>query len=131
MLKKAPTFAGPLLGMAGAWLTALAIGCAAGPAIPLQGPFDGTWGSAQLGYDIHLQEPFGVAARPRIAAVESGDPVFRMTSSEGNRFTARQWMTDGTWHTVTGELKPDGTLSCSDGIKTWIMERRGNMKEEK
>ncbi len=131
MLKRAPTFAGPFLAMAGAWLTALAMGCAAGSPVPLQGPFDGTWVSPQLGYDLHLQEPFGVAARPRIAAVETGDPVFRMTSSEGKRFTARQWMTDGAWRTVTGELKPDGTLYCSDGAKTWVMERRRDMKEEK
>jgi hypothetical protein len=131
MLKTAPNSARPLPAMAAAWLTALAMGCAAGPPIPLQGPFDGMWVSPQLGYDIHLQEPFGVAARPRITTVETGDPVFRMTSSEGKRFTARQWMTDGAWHRVTGELKPDGTLSCSDGAKTWIMERGGDMKEEK
>ena len=117
--------------MAGAGLTALVMACAAGPPVPLHGPFDGTWVSPQLGYDLHLQEPLGVAARPRIAAIETGDPVFRMTSSEGKRFTARQWMTDGAWHTVTGELKPDGRLSCSDGAKTWMMERRGEMKEER
>jgi len=131
MLKRASNSARPLLAMAGAWLTALAMACAAGPPVPLHGPFDGTWVSPQLGYDLHLQEPFGVAARPRITTIETGDPVFRMTSSEGKRFTARQWMTDGAWHTVTGELKPDGRLSCSDGAKTWIMERRGDVKEEK
>ncbi|MGH7254047.1 MAG: hypothetical protein ACREIE_09645 [Nitrospiraceae bacterium] len=131
MLKRTPNSARPLLVMAGAGLTALAIGCAVGPPVPLQGPFDGTWVSPQLGYDLHLQEPLGVAIRPRIAGVESGDPVFRMTSFEGRRFTARQWMPDGTWHTVTGELKPDGRLSCSDGAKTWMMERRGEMKEER
>lgn len=116
--------------MAGACLTAFMVGCVAGPPIPIQGPFDGTWVNPQLGYDIHLQEPLGVAARPRIATVESGDPVFRMTSSEGRRFTARQWMTDGAWYTVTGELKQDGTLACTDGSKTWIMER-GDLTQEK
>ena len=131
MLKRAVTFAGHFGGTASACLTALALGCAAERPVPLHGPFDGTWASPQLGYDLHLQEPIGVAVRPRIAGVQSGDPVFWMTSFEGSHFTARQWMPDGIWHTVTGELKPDGTLACSDGAKTWIMERRGNLKHEK
>ncbi len=93
----------------------------------MSGLFDGTWVSPQLGYDVQLQEPFGVAMQTRITAVQNGDPVFRMVSSEGERFTARQWLSDGTWHTVTGELKQDGKLYCSDGAKNWVMERRQDM----
>jgi hypothetical protein len=83
--------------------------------------FDGTWQSPSLGYDFELQAPLGLALRPRSKSAQDGDPVFRMTSNEGSRFTGRLWMDDGTWHSVTGELKPDGTLQMSNGSKSWTL----------
>lgn len=127
MLKQSPNFTGPLLAVAGLRLATLITGCAYGSAAPMSGLFDGTWVSPLLGYDVQLQEPFGVAMQTRITAVQNGDPVFSMVSSEGKRFTARQWLSDGTWHTVTDELKQDGKLYCSDGAKKWVMERRQDM----
>jgi hypothetical protein len=88
-------------------------------------PFDGTWSSPNLVYDLELQGPFGLAVRPRTDAVRDGDPVFRMSGTEEHRFTGRQWLADGKWHTVTGELKQDGRLHLTDGTATWTLERTG------
>ncbi|MEW6543303.1 MAG: hypothetical protein AB1411_06790 [Nitrospirota bacterium] len=115
--------AGILLGSA-----ALAAGCVHQPVLPT-GTFDGTWSSAQLPYDIELNGSLGRAVHVRGQEAEGrglrdGDPILRLISEEGSRFTARQWMPDGTWRTVTGELKQDGTLSCGDGQKSWTLERR-------
>jgi hypothetical protein len=90
----------------------------------MTGTFDGTWTSAQIGYDLHVMGPLGTAVRARAAGVQDGDPVFRMTSMEGMHFNARQWLTDGAWHTVFGELRQDGKLSCTDGSTSWVLERR-------
>jgi len=99
-------------------------GCVPSPAPPVPGTFDGTWTSAQIGYDLHVMGPLGTAVRARAAGVQDGDPVFRMISMEGMRFAARQWLTDGAWHTVSGELRQDGKLSCTDGRTSWVLERR-------
>jgi len=99
-------------------------GCAQTQTPPVPGMFDGIWTSAQVGYDVHVMGPLGTAIRTRAAGVQEGDPVFRMTSIEGMRFTARQWFTDGTWHTVSGELRQDGKLYCTDGRTGWVLERR-------
>ncbi len=106
------------------YLAAGASGCAYTPIPPMPGTFDGTWTSAQLGYDVHVNGPLGTAIRTRAAGVQEGDPVFRMISMEGMHFTARQWFTDGAWQTVSGELRQDGKLYCTDGRTTWVMERR-------
>jgi hypothetical protein len=89
-------------------------------------PFDGVWSNSSLGYDVELQGPFGLAVRSRDESVHDGDPIFRMTGCEETRFTGRQWMADGKWHTVSGELKQDGKLHMSDGITHWTLERAGN-----
>jgi len=60
----------------------------------------------------------------KAAGLQDGDPVFRLLSLDGTRFTARRLVADGGWHTVTGERKQDGKLYCSDGVKNWVMERR-------
>ncbi|MBI4400292.1 MAG: hypothetical protein HY581_01500 [Nitrospirae bacterium] len=124
MLSRISNCAGPLLAIIGLWLAALAGGCASGPSAPAPGVFDGIWASSQLAYDVELNGPLGVASRARAGNVQDGDPVFRMISAEGTHFTARQWFSDGGWHTVTGELKPDGTLHCRSNGSTWVMERK-------
>jgi len=85
--------------------------------------FGGTWSSPQLPYEIQFHGPIGIAAQAKTAGLQDGDPVFRLLSLDGTRFTARQLFTDGSWHTVTGERKQDGKLYCSDGVKNWIMEQ--------
>jgi hypothetical protein len=89
-------------------------------------PFDGVWSNSGLAYDVELQGPFGLAVRSRDEAVRDGDPIFRMTGFEERRFTGRQWMADGKWHTVLGELKQDGKLHLTDGTTKWTLERIGN-----
>jgi hypothetical protein len=84
---------------------------------------DGTWVSPQLGYDLELVGPLGVAMQVRSGTVQNGDPVFRIISLEGTRFTARQWLKDGAWHTVTGEWK-DGKLYCRTGETEWVLEKK-------
>ncbi|MGH7166101.1 MAG: hypothetical protein ACREIS_11320 [Nitrospiraceae bacterium] len=105
-------------------LLIFASGCAHSPTPSTPGTFDGTWTTAQVGYDVHVMGPLGTASRPRSAGVQEGDPVFRMISMEGMRFTARQWLADGAWHTVSGELRQDGRLYCTDGRTSWVLERR-------
>ncbi len=105
----------------GLLLTASVASCAYRP--PLDG-LEGTWGSSELGYEIQFHGPFGVAAHAKAAGLQDGDPVFRLLSMDGTSFTARQLFADGGWHTVTGERKQDGKLYCSDGVKSWVMERR-------
>ncbi len=99
-------------------------GCSHTPIPPLPGTFDGVWKSAQFGYEVHVMGPLGTALRTRAAGVQDGDPVFRMISMEGLHFTARQWFTDGAWRTVTGDLRQDGKLYCTDGRSSWVLERR-------
>lgn len=110
-----------LLILVGLLLAASVAGCAYSR--PLDG-FEGTWGSSELAYEIQFHGSVGVAAQARAAGLQDGDPVFRLLSVDGPRFTARQLFADGGWHTVTGERKQDGKLYCSDGVKTWVMERR-------
>lgn len=110
-----------LLILVGLLLTASVAGCAYRPQVD---GFEGTWGSSELAYEIQFHGPIGVAAHARAAGLQDGDPVFRLLSMDGTRFTARQLFADGGWHTVTGERKQDGKLYCSDGVKNWVMERR-------
>jgi hypothetical protein len=105
-------------------LTALLIACSHQDAATTSMPFNGTWSSPNLAYDMELQGPFGLAVRSRSDAVKDGDPVFRMIDTEEHRFSGRQWLADGKWHTVTGELKQDGKLYLTDGTGNWTLEKQ-------
>lgn len=93
------------------------------PAPPPAVNLDGIWVSPHLSYDLELLGPLGVAVQVRSGTAQNGDPVFRIVSLEGTRLTARQWLNDGAWHTVTGEWK-DGKLYCQADGAQWVLERR-------
>jgi len=115
-----------------AWLAlalCVAIGAAScgtgGPPPPVSGPFDGIWTSPHLGYDFIIDGPRGKAVSSSRATIHRDDLVFEMTAlGEDMRFGGKQLLSDGTWHEFTGELKYDGTIHCSDGTSSWVLERK-------
>ncbi len=105
-------------------IAGLLIGCAHEPPPPATSAFDGIWTSAQLDYDIALSGMIGLAERSRAKGIQDGDPVLRLSAMEGARVTARQWLPDGEWHTVTLERAADGTVTGSDGARAWTLRRK-------
>jgi len=101
-------------------------GCAiGGPPPPVSGPFDGTWTSPDLGYDLLIDGMKGRAIGSSRAAIRADDLVFELTAVGGDlRFSGKQLLPDGLWHEITGELQADGTILCTDGHLTWFLERK-------
>jgi hypothetical protein len=112
-----------------AWIAALLLmetlsGCVHDPTPTSTSPLDGLWASPPLGYDLALAGMIGLAEGAKAKGLQDGDPVLRLTALEGSRILARQWMSDGQWHSVTMERSADGTLRCTDGSRTWTLTRK-------
>ncbi len=105
-------------------IAGLLMGCAHEAPPPATSAFDGIWTSGQLDYDIALSGMIGLAEQARAKGIQDGDPVLRLSAMEGKRVTARQWLPDGQWHTVTLEQAADGTVIGSDGARTWTLRRK-------
>ncbi len=105
-------------------IAGLVMGCVHEAPPPATNAFDGMWTSAQLDYDIALSGMIGLAERTRAKGIQDGDPVLRLSAMEGKRVTARQWLPDGQWHTVTLEQVTDGTVTGSDGVRSWTLRRK-------
>ncbi|MSQ77929.1 MAG: hypothetical protein EXR97_05720 [Nitrospiraceae bacterium] len=115
-----------------AWLAlalCVTLGAAAcgigGPPPPVDGPFDGIWTSAHLGYDFMIDGSQGKAISSSRATIHKDDQVFHMMALDDDmRFSGKQLLSDGTWHEFVGELKADGKIYCNDGTSSWILERK-------
>ena len=96
-----------------------------GPPPPIDGPFDGIWSSAHLGYDFIIIGPRGKAVSSSRATIQRDDLVLEITGiGDDMRFGGKQLLSDGTWHEFIGELKADGKIYCSDGKSSWVLERK-------